>query len=133
MTASQKTVFVIADRDALRFLVRILRESGFRAMGVSDAESARAALEPLAPDLVIAAYPGLEEEEADLTGVLLRAAGTTRFRAIALLASRDDRLAAAALADGFADVCAQPLAASDVLVKVSRLLLQDPAEPEPTG
>ena len=130
MTSSQKSIFVIADRTSLWLLIDVLRGAGYRAMGVSDAASARAVLEPLAPDLVVAAYPGLEGGEEELIGLLLRGGGETRFRSIALLPSNDDRLAAAALADGFEDVCAEPVSASDVLAKVARLLAP-PRPPEP--
>ena len=132
MTPSQKTVFVIADPPALWLLVDVLRSAGYRAMGVGDAAAAGAVREPLAPDLVIAAYPGLDGGEEDLTGLLLRGRGEARYRAIALLPTHDDRLAAAALADGFEDVCAEPVSASEVLAKVSRLLAPSrPPEPPP--
>lgn len=128
-TSSQKTVFILAEAATLRSFVGVLRRAGFRAIGVTDTKSARVVLESLSPDLVIAAYPGLDGEEADLTVILMDGGGSTRFPALALLHANDGRLAAAALADGFSDVCAQPVPASELLAKVRRLILSGEADP----
>ena len=118
---SEKTVFVVSDSDDLQHVLRMLRNDGFRAIGVGDCESAERILESIGPvaDLVITDYPRLHLPGAPDRCRCAKPYHKSR-RTLALISDND--LRPVALAEGYHEVYVRPVAGPAFLPVVRDLV-----------